>query len=87
MATSYVQKPVTVQAVQYDGSNQQEVIDFTNGKAKEREEDGAFVLTYPGGDDKYAAVINTTDWLVKDAWDAIACRTNADFQIIWTPAP
>lgn len=60
---SYRQKPPVVTGFQYDGTNAQDVIDFTGGKAVQ--EDGALKLQHYEGSEK--SVINVTDWVLKQS--------------------
>jgi hypothetical protein len=86
MATPNVKKyrkqVEVIDGLQYTGSNQAEVIEFTEGHAKTV--NGKFVLEHPGGD---LQEILVTNWITSDPFKNIWCIADSVFQIVYAPGP
>jgi hypothetical protein len=81
MASNYIQKPPIVSAVQYDGTNAQDVISFANGKITD--EGGKLMLAhYPEG---MPSEVNITDWVIKGPAMVISSMVDSLFSVAYEP--
>jgi threonyl-tRNA synthetase len=69
MARHYTKKPEVYEAVQYDGTNYQEVLDFCPGECAYETGKLTFRLM----------TVASTDWILKDRADLYQMMTNTNF--------
>jgi hypothetical protein len=81
----YRRQVEVVHGFQYDGTNTQDVIDFTEGAAHVGT-DGKLYLKHPGnpGIDQE---IRKTDWILNDAWGNDFVMGDNVFKIVYAPYP
>jgi hypothetical protein len=78
----YRRQVEVVSGFQYDGTNFDDVQEFTEGAAQM--EDGKLMLTHPGGAKQE---VRPTDWILEDAWENSFCMADTDFKIVYAPGP
>jgi hypothetical protein len=78
----YRRQVEVVEGFQYDGTNSQDVIDFTGGAAVMQ--DDKLMLKHPGG--QYQE-IHPTNWILHDPWESNFVMADADFKIVYAPGP
>ena len=98
MATpqTYHEQPRTVEALQYDGTNGQQIADWANERIILLP-DGSLVYQPvmpplppgpPGGaaPTPISIPINVTDWVMTDPWGNWTAMNDANFQLTYDPA-
>ena len=78
----YREQTPTIHALQYEGTNQQEIVDWAEGHVTF--ENGELWITLVGGGTE---LVNNTDWIINDMWDSWWAMPDANFQITYAPGP
>ena len=79
----YREQVISVDACQFSGSNQQELINWSGGKVVVT--DGNLMLI--ASDGITFIPINSTDWVIDNPWHNWMVMKNSDFQITYAPGP
>lgn len=82
-AKQYREQVRTVHGLQFDGTNQQEIIDWAGGKVTTSEGGGLQVETAMG----VMVPVNVSDWVYVDLWSNWWAMKDLDFQITFVAGP
>lgn len=70
-------EPQTFEAIRYDGSNDQQILDFAGDVASSVDHvqtEGSLTLTIY---DRFTQKLHTGDWIAKNSLDGVRCYTDA----------
>ena len=79
----YREQIIEVTALQFDGTNQQQLIDWSEGKVAVAPGGGLQLEVRPG----MFVPVNVTDWVLTDPWAHSDAMPDSNFQITYAPGP